>query len=301
MPYFERYAPEKAVALRASLDNRLRAIPGGATHDMLDNLQHPATIQELTDKAEDAKTDAEKDRYYQQAATLTAGKGDYEQALSIIDKLRNAELQPLLGSVFRMQAAVAAIGKKDWDAAYRYGRDISDVAQRGAVFAILAQRLVEKKEIVRATQILSEAELLIGKADNGADKARALLLIAGVAAHLDALRGFESLKTAVDAINNADAPAPEGKGAAAMVASVNNMLMGMLGVVALDFEQSVPLLARSDFSRTLGIAQMIRKKETSVTAQLAACRGVLTKAPEEKTKPAPRAATTTKQTSTKQN
>ncbi|MFN2454838.1 MAG: hypothetical protein ABR577_11520 [Pyrinomonadaceae bacterium] len=295
LPYFERYAPERAATLRAALENRLRAIPGGTTRDLLANLQQPSTVQELLNKAEDAKTDPEKDSYYQRAAALAAQNGDYDQAISLVEKTHNTELQPLLTSVFRMQAAMTAISKKDWDAAYRYGRDIPDVVQRAAVFAFLAQRLIEKKETVRATQMLIEAELLIGKADNGPEKARAMLLITSAAAHLDTLRGFESFAVAVNAINNSDVPAPEAKGMAAMINGMNNMMMSMLGVQTLDFEQSLPLLARADFNHALYLAQTIRKKETAVAAQLAACRGVLVKtkddaAPKLSTRPAAPAA-----------
>lgn len=52
----------------------------------------------------------------------------------------------------------------------------------------------------------------------------------------------------------------------------------MFGVQSYAYDQNFLPLARQDFDRALGIAQLIKRRETSILAQLAACRGVLTEA-----------------------
>lgn len=98
-----------------------------------------------------------------------------------------------------------------------------------------------------------------------------MLIVADAAARLDPIQGFEIMKSAVAAINHADAGSKSDRNAG-------------FDVSLLNFDQGFPLLARADFERTLSLAQGIEKKEASVIVQLAVCRGVLIKpreAPQE--------------------
>ena len=59
-----------------------------------------------------------------------------------------------------------------------------------------------------------------------------------------------------------------------------------LGITTFNFDDSLSVLARTDYQRVLLLAQTIEKKEIGILAQLAACRGVLGK-PKEGLKEAP--------------
>ena len=162
---------------------------------------------------------------------------------------------------------MAAIGKEDFEAAYRYGKNLPSLPQRALVFDKLARAFESKKEIGRAMGIISEVAQEIGKAGDGLDKARAMLIVADAAARLDPNLGFEVTKPAVEAINRADA------------GQKSNRTPSQAGfdLSTLKFDQGFPLLARYDFERTLLLAQEIEKKEASVLVQLALCRAALIK------------------------
>jgi hypothetical protein len=85
------------------------------------------------------------------------------------------------------------------------------------------------------------------------------------------------LEATIKAFNNFDAntddknkPAPGGGGLATMLTKVFKLETP-------DFAPSFSLLARTDFNRTVQLAQTLKKKDRAILAQLAACRGVLIK------------------------
>jgi hypothetical protein len=126
-------------------------------------------------------------------------------------------------------------------------------------------------------QVLGEAEQQIRTSEDGIDKARNLLQLAGVAGRLDPKRGFEDLKAAVDAINRVEL-APQWQKYETVSAATNAMSPRRnIGLVVLFFffDNSVSQIARADFDRTLQLAQGIQMKEASVLAELAVCRAVL--------------------------
>jgi len=151
---------------------------------------------------------------------------------------------------------MAALSKEDFVEVDRYARDLPNLVQRATVFDQLLRALEKRKDAGRAAEVLAEAEQSLGKAEDGPEKARALLIIAGAAARLDPLRGFEVLRSAVTAINHSD-------------------LDKKNSADALSFGQVLPLLARADFDRVLQLALSIDRKEYSVLAQMALCRAVL--------------------------
>ena len=140
------------------------------------------------------------------------------------------------------------------------------LAQRAAVFDQILRALEKRKDISRALEILTEAEKTFEKADDGLDKTRAMLIVAGAAARIDPLRGFDILSSAIVDLNRAHldnkshrAPAPSD-----------------LNSETLYLDQVFAMLARADFDRALQLAQSIDKEELCILAQLAICRGLLT-------------------------
>ncbi len=224
----------------------------------------PASLPDLLSQAEAARNLREKDNLYTRAVLQALSENDFAQALAITEKIGQAQLRASFDSMARSRAAMAALSRDDFDAALRYARELPNPSQRAALLNQMVQRLQNKKDIPRVAEILNEAERSLAKAEDGADKARALLALAGAAARSDPLRGFEIMQSAVSAINRA---ASNGSQRAA----------GQTGFdpEALNFEQSFPLLARADFDRAVRLAQAIEKREWSVQAQLTLCRGAL--------------------------
>ncbi len=88
--------------------------------------------------------------------------------------------------------------------AYIYAKGVTSLTSRATLLTQLARALHQKKDTTRALEIINEAEQALVKAEGGPEQAVALLNIAGAAAEIDASRGFEITKSAVEAINRAD-------------------------------------------------------------------------------------------------
>jgi tetratricopeptide (TPR) repeat protein len=282
LPLFDQHQPERAAMIRTRM-HQLGANLADKDRRQLDfftNLSHnPSTgAQELINRAERESNPQLKDSHYLTAAMRLAQEGEIERALSLLDKISMEVMKKSLASLIRFQAVTKALGQGEVETAYRHAKEVLNLAQRAHAFSRIAQKLLERNDLARAVEMLNEAERLIGKAGHQPEKARALLELAAAMTQVDALRGFEVLKTAVEAINRTDFnPALQQTFAMDLSGAV------AVGGDALSFDHSFAPLARTDFQRALLLAQDIEKKELSASAQISVCRGVLLK-PREKQK-----------------
>ncbi|MEN3334819.1 MAG: hypothetical protein V7641_4184 [Blastocatellia bacterium] len=278
LPFFEQYMPDRATALGSWLSEPVYSAQASAETSWLSNSSQPVSVEELINKADSAQKPEARDSYYMRAARLALQNGDTNAALSLSEQINDARKKADFKSHIRYQAAMAALDKGDVDAAYDFGRDIPNMQQRALVFGKIVQLLSDKRDLARATEMLNDAELMIGKSENDPSKARAMIIIANVAARLDLLRGFEIMRSVVKAINQAE-PARKPQARAKTDNQANGAAMPKAAAWprTLNFESSFQLLARSDFDGALLLARMIENKQASVLAQLAVCRGTLLK------------------------
>jgi len=160
----------------------------------------PAGTQDLLGQAEKAGSLTEKDNLYIRAVLSAMSESDFGQALSIVKKISHEPSRSNFDSMARYRAAMAALSQEDFDAAARYAKDLPNLPQRASLCSQIARLFQTKKDIVRVAEILDDAERSLGGADDGPDKAHALLIITGAAAQFDPLRGFEFMRSAVEAI-----------------------------------------------------------------------------------------------------
>jgi hypothetical protein len=260
--YLDKHIPEKAAAIRARWDGIMRSLPKGENEIKdFDYLMRISITKEALSEAETTKDSDIKQSLYLHAWQHALARKDFDQALSIVGKISSKETRSDLESRTRYYAAIFAIGKGDLDIAHKFGKAIADLERRAYVFSQMAQALQDKKEIGRATEIIREAVQSIGSEKSDFDKGLAMLAIAGAAARLDPSLGFEIMRSTVEIINLARLDAlPNG----------TKLVVGWF-----DFNESFPLLARSDFDHALQLAQAIKAREASMLAQVAACRGLL--------------------------
>lgn len=274
LPFFSRYLPEKAPTFRVFLDMIYRVVKdqGG---DLVAKTTQANTVDEALKDAEAAQDSMQKDLLYFRAALLSLSGGEFDQALSITEKVKDDDFRAGLDSIIRAQATAAAIRKNDIDLAFRYAQGVSDVRQRASLLGKTARALIDKKDMIRAREVLDEAEKLVAKADEGPDRAQAMLIIADAKTRLDPAQGFETMEVVVKEFNRADSSTDEKKPASGSILSM--MMSKVMRLETPDFDQSFPLLARADFNRALQLAQSFKKKDRYVLAQISVCRGVLTK------------------------
>jgi len=275
LPYFDLYfSDRKAKAIRSRLTEIVDSIPSRNSRVRANDSADQESVQDLLAKAQFASNQQQKDSLYSQALMQIAIGGDFDQAFSIIDRLSDKGAQTNWRSPLYRQAAEAAINKGDFDAAIRFASNLEDLQQRASILNQIAQVLYAKKSLDRAMELLNEAEQVITNADSSLEKAKTIFSIAGTAMRIDPMRGFEIVEFAINTINeyNSSKSAdiwpthPPGR------------------IISLNFEQSLPLMAKTDFDRTLLLAQSIKKSELSLLAQLFVCRGVLVHADESHSK-----------------
>jgi tetratricopeptide (TPR) repeat protein len=280
LPSFARYMPERAATFRQAVDALARNVQQTKETDAMGKMfQQGGGADEMLEQAQSEQNKFLKDLLYARAAIAALTSGDFDRALSIVEKMGNEDLRANLDSSIRLQASAAALKKEDVDSALRYAEGVSDLRQRAYLYGTIARALLDKDNAVRAAEVLDEAERVISKADGDtAIKANALLIVAEVKARLDPVRGFEALGVAVKAFNRADSSeANKGKGATS--AGTDNALSAALNsALKIDVPNFDPIfsrLAKADFNRAIQLARELDKQERTVMAQLAAFRGAL--------------------------
>ncbi|HZG54521.1 MAG TPA: hypothetical protein VEZ40_20635, partial [Pyrinomonadaceae bacterium] len=185
LPFFVKYQPERAPMFSSLLGIIARRASQNPGIDTVNNLYQPRGMDDLLKQAEAAQDPFQKDLLYFRAVTTATGEGDFDRALSISTQVKDADFRGGLDSLVRFQAATSLSGKGDTDAALRYAASTSDVRQRAYLLAKVARALFDKKDIARASEVLAEARQSVARADEGAEKAQAWLLIAEVETRLD--------------------------------------------------------------------------------------------------------------------
>ena len=283
LPYYQQYFPQKASRISAAFNQLVASNPDPIKQSLLVNLFTQPPAGKIV-KAADSLIDPEqKDLFYKVAALQASHDGHFEQALTISRLIGDRTARQMVESIVNQNAALRALDRQDIDAACKYAAEIPNLPQQSRVYAQIIRALTAKKEMVRAGEVLDNAERQLLKAEEGPEKARALLLLSTVALPVDQIRATAILQLAVVAINHADAP-DAARNAHASVASVREDAATVLNSHSFDFQLTFGMLARLDFDTAFSLAQSIAPREISLLAQIAACQGALLGTKGNKTK-----------------
>jgi hypothetical protein len=252
--------------------------------EVVSSLYRPGSTDDLLKQAGTAQDPLQKNLLYFRAVLMTTGEGNFDRALSIAEQVKDGDFRAGLDSLIRFQASTSLSAKGETDAALRYATGTSDLRQRAYLLAKVARALFDKKDTARASEVLADARQSVARADEGAEKAQAWLLITEVETRLDPMRGFEGMEATVKAFNDIapEAPTAAGQPPRAPAFNLSSMLTSFFKLEQPDFAPSFVLLARADFNRAVQLAQTLRKNDLSVVAQLAACRSALVRRQEKK-------------------
>lgn len=284
LPFFVRSSPERAPMFRNMLDMMAHRTSQSAALDMVNKMFQPINTDDLLKQAEQMKDQFQRDLLYFRAVITLAAKGDFDRALSLTENINDRDFRSSLASLVCFQAASTFLKKGDIDSSLRYAKDIPEVRQRALMLAKVALTLFNKQEPVRASEVLADAEQIIRNADEGEQKAQALLMMAEIEARIDPRRGFEVMETTVKAFNDADLKAEDKTQAVPNAGfSLSSMLTKIFSPETPNLAPSFSLLARSDFNRALRLSHTLKKKDRSVLAQLAVFRSILAPKHEKQT------------------
>jgi hypothetical protein len=279
LPYFDQYLPDKSKAIRERFADVIAEIrrtnAQGLAEQMAEETTKALSIseQELLDKAEAADSERMRGKYYAQVAMLALMRDqDFDRALSIASTIGNEEDRRGAILFLTIIASSMALEKGDTDRAYQYSKDLPVSIERAGLLIGVANSLAAKGKNEKAGALLMEVkDQLLNEIDDSKDKVRALILLADVAVSTDPEMAFQAMKLAVEC-DNRIGPAFEMDG--------YDLTSGRLVAVAIsrfDRNQTFSWLARVDFDRSLSLARLILDREASTVAEMAICRGILTK------------------------
>jgi hypothetical protein len=270
LPIMEKQDAERVIELRARIDEilkRMREDVGESVTERHDENLKEILVknpQELITKAEAAGDQKERDDLYSEAAYVLAVREDrLDQALALIERIGRSKAREEAALFILGMTIQEALRAGDADKAYRYASAIKDIDGQARAFTIIARYLANNGDADRAVKIADEAARLVMHTVNSKTRAETLTAMAAICAQSDAARGFEIAHAAADAINQAGD---------SIIWDINETSLPMPGIHHLEVERAYSLLGRADFNKAIALAQTIKMKDSSLIAQLAACR-----------------------------
>jgi hypothetical protein len=220
LPLFEQFAPpETTVALKTQLENlaavasnNARARDDEMMHRGIDSdkpradlLEPPADREQtLLDKADHAKTAAERDQTYLELAHLMVDKDD-RRARDYVDKIDDMELRNAARGYIDAAIAWKLVSKKDIERSLELARtgELTRL-QRSWLFSQTADQ-IGVKDRERAGQVLENAAAEARRIETSdSDRPRAFLAMANVALRINRSSVWGIMDDAIRAANSAE-------------------------------------------------------------------------------------------------
>ena len=295
LPLFERYAPDKAAALRArqallaqdTPEKNKRPDDPLLTRGVVPEDPNRDAVQEALNRLDQAKSANERDMIYFRAAMESLEK-DPARAREFADKIEDPDTRKQLIGFMAFQQVQNAVRGKRADDALRLSHSDELTRVQRAWGLTEAARLLLKDQPGRAGEALDEAAAEARRIDDGTpERVSALIAVATQLAALDRARVWSLMEEVVKSANALpDFSGEDGqlttrvefKGGGAMTQNSSVESFDLTGVFA--------SLAREDFDRAAALARTLKSEAPRAVATLAIARSVLVKKPE----PAPAAA-----------
>jgi hypothetical protein len=286
LPLFERYAPDRAAALRARQAQLAQDTPDRGnriddellTRGIVPEDPNRDRAADALAKLDNAKNPHERDMIYFRAAMETFGT-DPDKARELAGKIEDPDTRKQMFSFIAFRLVQSALEAKKADDVLRYSRG-DELSRVQRVWGLTeAARLLTKEQPGRAAEALDEAAAEARKLDDGTpERVRALLAVATRLTELDRPRAWEVMHEVVKAANALPDFSGEGgeitvrvefKGGGAMTQNNNVESFDLTGVFA--------ALAREDFDRAAALARTLKAEGPRSVAMLAVARSVLVK------------------------
>lgn len=269
-PLLAKHLPDKAASLQVRLKELSRYFSnedGSTLEKTLDFLASIGDPEKPSQWQAEASPENRDSRFYDQAMKAI-WQGRTADAAAIIDKVKNEEVKASIRASLVSSQIKEAIEQGQLESASAQARSLREPSRRIPFLLQIADEHTKLKATEPALLCLTEAEQLLDQLDPHF-RLNFEVEIVEKMARLDSERAYQSAARLVEEINKAgtaqSVPSPFRDGPDLMVA--NSLLRS----------QSFTLLAEADFSGALALAQSIVRPESSIAAQLAVCRSVLSK------------------------
>jgi hypothetical protein len=198
LPLFEQFAPsEMTTALKVQLDN-LAALASNTARDRDDDYMHRGIDsdkprsdrskvepidreQSLLDKADRAKTSAERDQIYLELAMATVDKDD-QRAREYVEKIDDMEIRNAARGYIDASIAWKFISKKDVERALEFAKKAELTHLQRSWLLSQTADTIGLKDRERSVQVIEDAAAEARRIETGdSDRPKAFLAIANVA------------------------------------------------------------------------------------------------------------------------
>lgn len=280
-PLFDAVDPERSGVFRGLTAQIANAMPIELRTSIGTSLPKSSveTAESVAAKAETVTDPRSREDLLGRAATLAADRGDVDLAKSYAARIDDPARRSSVRSTVALQAIRTALAERRYDDARKLATEIADIRTRASAYTQIASEMVSSGKRAMATDCLDDAQIALIKDDAvmTREKAEALVRVANAYAALDPIRGFDVMRSALDSVNTGlrrvegASPGPQS------AARRNPGLVFQLG--ALDPSSGLEVLARTDYFRSMGLAQRLDSKALAVLAQIGVIRGVLKSRP----------------------
>jgi hypothetical protein len=244
-----------------TLDNMAREQQRSASPDTSDR------VKDILERAEKTADFARRDELYAQAAQEARRGGDTADSLSIADKISDMDYRQKVRDWLNFNASSDALSDNRPEDARRYAINVSATDQCAYLLFQIAASALKGRDRARAIDLLEEAARRASDAANTIEKLRALLGIANLYAGIDPSRAFDIASEAVKTANKVSGYSLDQARLVRVLArpSGGSVSISSNDVDGFDIGKTLAVLARSDFERTLSLAQSLENKSLQLT------------------------------------
>ncbi|HWW76764.1 MAG TPA: hypothetical protein VNZ44_15305 [Pyrinomonadaceae bacterium] len=285
LPLFDRYAPDKAAALRArqallaqdTPEQNRRPDDPLLTRGVVPEDPNRDQVQEALNRLDSAKNSNERDLVYFRAAMAALEKNDPERARGFADKIEDTDTRKQLISFMAFQQVQDAVRGKRSDDVLRFVRN-DDLTRVQRIWGLTeAAKLLQKEQPGRAGEALDEATAEARRLDEGSPaRIQALIAVATQLSQLDRARAWGLMEEVVKSANAlAEFSGEDGSITVRVEFKDGGAMTQNFDVESFDLTGVFAALAAEDFDRASALARSLKGEGPRSVATLAIVRSVL--------------------------
>ncbi len=280
--FYAIYWPEQAGEVRAYGRQLAQEAPpqDRAAEELFPTEASRNELEDIPARAGSEKDESNRDALYLQAALTLSRKGEHERALDTAEGARTGERREAVLTHIRRAQIQSLVSKGELYAAAAAAEKMESPEERADVTVTLVGAARRKGDLGLARDVLQGAQKLLAGGVGSESQARAYLWLASSYSSIDTPAGFELMAAAVKAANGVKSleeirsePRYLQPGGAARLAVQVCDNKG-------DFRPGVRLLARSDFPRTIALAESFESELLRGLSVVTAAASVLKPRPE---------------------
>jgi hypothetical protein len=286
LPLFEKYGMAQVPALSARLSMLTQEVPERMrqpddplfTRGIVPEDPNKDRVQEALDRLPNAKTAAERDRLYFQAAMAASGK-DSDRARELAEKVEDPDTRKQLIAYLAFDAMRTAIKDKKADEALRLARSLELTNVQRAWGLTEAGGLLAKAEPDRAAEILDTATEEAKRIDQSSpDRVRSLIAIVTQFQKVDNARAWGMMGEVIKAANAfSEFSGEDGEMTLRVVFKGGGAMTNNFTIESFDLTGLFTALAQEDFNRAVDLPKGFTGESPRAVAVLAIARTVLDK------------------------